>query len=144
MKRSLAKSSISESQVMILSEMTVQLGGGVVFLVKHDLVINKEYRNSDFNIITDNEALAIDLELSNNQNLTLATIYYPNRNPNLTLYHQQLIRQFLTRFSRSDWFLAMLKISTEHGSKVPVEKFVSETENNIEQHQAESCSCYSS
>ena len=30
------------------------------------------------------------------------------------------IRQFLTRFSTSDWFLAMLKISTEHGSGVPV------------------------
>ena len=30
--------------------------GGVAFLVKHGLVINKEYRNIDFNIITDNEA----------------------------------------------------------------------------------------
>ena len=49
--------------------------GGVAFLVKNGLVINKEYRNSDFNIITENEALAINLELSNNQNLTLATIY---------------------------------------------------------------------
>ena len=35
--------------------------GGVAFLIKHGLVINKEYRNSDFNIITDNEALAIIL-----------------------------------------------------------------------------------
>ena len=35
--------------------------GGVAFLVKHGLVINKEYRNSDFNIITENEALAINL-----------------------------------------------------------------------------------
>ena len=34
----------------------------------------------------------------------------------------KVFRQFLTRFSRSDWFLAMLKISTEHGSKVPVGK----------------------
>ena len=61
--------------------------GGVAFLVKHvGLVVNKEYRNSDFDIITDNEALAIDLELSNNQNLTFATIYCPNENPNLTLF----------------------------------------------------------
>ena len=60
--------------------------GGVAFLVKHGLVINKEYRNSDFNIITENEALAINLELSNNQNLTLATIYCPNRNPNFSLF----------------------------------------------------------
>ena len=60
--------------------------GGVAFLVKHDLIINKEYRNSDFNIITENEALAINLELSNNQNLTLATIYCPNGNPNFSLF----------------------------------------------------------
>ena len=56
--------------------------GGVAFLVKHGLVINKEYRNTDFNIITDNEAFIIDIDLSNNQNLILATIYCPNGNPN--------------------------------------------------------------
>ena len=58
---------------------------GVAFLVKNGLVVNKEYRNDNFKIITDNEALAIDLELSNNHNLTLATIYCPNGNPNLSL-----------------------------------------------------------
>ena len=42
--------------------------GGVAFLVKHGLVVNKEYRNTDFNIIADNEALVIDIDLSNNQN----------------------------------------------------------------------------
>ena len=52
---------------------TVQRGG-VAFLVKNGPVVNKEYRNDNFNIITDNEALAIDLKLSNNQNLILATI----------------------------------------------------------------------
>ena len=61
--------------------------GGVAFLVKHGLVVNKEYRNEDFNIITENEALAINLELSNNQNLTLATIYCPNGNPSSSLFH---------------------------------------------------------
>ena len=60
--------------------------GGVAFLVKHGLVINKEYRNSDFNIITENEALANNLDLSNSQNLTLATIYCPNGNPNFSLF----------------------------------------------------------
>ena len=60
--------------------------GGVAFLVKHGLIINKEYRNSDFNFITENEALAINLELSNNQNLTLATIYCPNENLNFSLF----------------------------------------------------------
>ena len=60
--------------------------GGVAFLVKHGLVINKEYRNIDFNIITDNEALVIDVDLCNNQNLILATIYCPNENPNFRLF----------------------------------------------------------
>ena len=32
--------------------------GGVAFLVKHGLVINKEYRNNDFSIITSNEVLS--------------------------------------------------------------------------------------
>ena len=69
---------------MILSETTVQQVKA--FLVKYGLVVNKEYRNNDFNIIIDNEALAIELEISNNQNLTLATIYCPNGNPNLSLF----------------------------------------------------------
>ena len=59
---------------------------GVAFLVKHGLVINKEYRNIDFNIITDNEALVIDIDLCNNQNIILATIYCPNGNPNFRLF----------------------------------------------------------
>ena len=85
MKRSLAKSTILKFQVMILLEMTVQQAK-VAFLVKNGLVVNKEYRNDDFKIVTDNEALAIDLELSNNQNIILVTIYCPNGNPNLTLF----------------------------------------------------------
>ena len=56
--------------------------GGVASLVKHGQVINKEYCNTDFNIITDNEALVIDIDLSNNQDLILAAIYCPNGNPN--------------------------------------------------------------
>ena len=60
--------------------------GGVAFLVKHGLVVNKEFRNADFNIITENEALAINLELSCNQNLTLATIYCLNGTPNFSLF----------------------------------------------------------
>ena len=59
---------------------------GVAFLVKHGLVINKEYRIIDFNIITGNEALVIDIGLSNNQKLILATIYCRNGNPNIRLF----------------------------------------------------------
>ena len=60
--------------------------GGVAFFVKHGLVINKEYCNTDFNIITDNETLVIDIDLSNSRKLILATIYYPNGNPNPRLF----------------------------------------------------------
>ena len=70
----------------IKNDRSTGVRGGVAFLVKHGLVVNKEYRNTDFDIITDNEALAIDIDLSNNQNLILATIYCPNRNPNLRLF----------------------------------------------------------
>ena len=71
----------------IRKDRSAGIRGGVAFLVKHGLVVNKEYRNEDFNIITENEALAINLELSNNQNLTLATIYCPNGNPSSSLFH---------------------------------------------------------
>ena len=60
--------------------------GGVAFPVKHGPVINKEYRNIDFNIITDNQALLIDIDLYKNQNLSLATIYCQNGNPNFRLF----------------------------------------------------------
>ena len=45
----------------IQNDRSTGLRGGVAFLVKHGLVVNKEYRNEDFNIITENEALAINL-----------------------------------------------------------------------------------
>ena len=59
--------------------------GGVASLIKHGLVTNKEYHNIDFNIITDNEALVIDIDLCNNQTLILATIYFPKGNPDFRL-----------------------------------------------------------
>ena len=70
----------------IKNDRSTGVRGGVAFLVKHGLVITKEYRNTYFNIITDNEALVIDIDLSNNQNLILATIYCPNGNPDLRLF----------------------------------------------------------
>ena len=74
---------------MTLLETTVELARKVF------PVINKKYRNSDFNIVTENEALAINLELSNNQNLTLATIYYPNGNPNFLPFQSILSNDFM-------------------------------------------------
>ena len=70
----------------IRNDRSTGLRGGVAFHIKHGLVINKEYRNADFNIITENETLAINLELSHNQNLTLATIYCSNGIPNSSLF----------------------------------------------------------
>ena len=37
--------------------------------------------NEHFNVITDNEALAIEIELQNGDKVILATIYCPNGNP---------------------------------------------------------------
>ena len=70
----------------IKNDRSARTRGGIAFLVKHGLVINKEYRDIDFNIITDNEALVIDIHLCNNQNIILATIYCPNGNPNFRLF----------------------------------------------------------
>ena len=70
----------------ISNDSSTGAGGGVAFLVKHCLIINKEYRKTDFNIITDTEASVIDIYLSDNQNLILATLCCPNGNPNLTLF----------------------------------------------------------
>ena len=39
--------------------------------------------NEHFNVITDNEALAIEIELQNPDKIILATIYCPNGNPSL-------------------------------------------------------------
>ena len=59
--------------------------GGVAFLYKSELILNKVYDNNDFNIITNNETLATELELSN-ETTTLATIYCPDGNPDGELF----------------------------------------------------------
>ena len=46
----------------IRNDRTTGSRGGVAFLVKHGLAVNKEFRNADFNIITENEALASILD----------------------------------------------------------------------------------
>ena len=92
MKRSLTKHTFKiPGYDTIRNDRSTGLRGGVAFLVNHGLVVNKEYRNEDFNIITKNEALAINLDLSNNQNITVATIYCPNGNPNLSCFQTIII-----------------------------------------------------
>ena len=46
----------------------------------------KEWKNEHFNVITDNEALAVEIELQNEHKVTLAAIYCPDGNPRLRLF----------------------------------------------------------
>ena len=52
--------------------------GGVAILVKKGTIVNQEWKSEHFNVITDNEALAIEIELQNGDKIILATIYCPN------------------------------------------------------------------
>ena len=58
--------------------------GGIAILVKKGIIVNQEWKNEHFNVITDNEALAVEIELQNG--VILATIYCPNGNPSLRLF----------------------------------------------------------
>ena len=60
--------------------------GEVAILVKKGIIVNQEWKNDHFNVITDNEALAIEIELQNGDKVILATIYCPNENPSLDLF----------------------------------------------------------
>ena len=60
--------------------------GGVAILVKKGIIVNQEWKNDHFNVITDNEALAIEIELQNRDKVILATIYCPNGNPSSRLF----------------------------------------------------------
>ena len=54
--------------------------------MKKGIIVNKEWKNEHFNVITDNEALAVGIELQNGDKVILATIYCPNGNPSLRLF----------------------------------------------------------
>ena len=75
-------------QVMISKEI-IELGVQKAvrhFLHKLELILNKVYDNNDFNIITNNKTLAVELELSNKTRPTLATIYCPDGKPDRELF----------------------------------------------------------
>ena len=50
-------------------------------LVRKGTIANQQWKNEHFNVITDNEALAIEIELQNREKVIFATIYCPNGNP---------------------------------------------------------------
>ena len=53
--------------------------------MKKGIIVNQEWKNEHFNVINDNEALAIEIELQNGKKVILANIYCPNENPSLRL-----------------------------------------------------------
>ena len=63
------------------------------------IIVNQEWKNDHFNVITDNEALAVEIELQNGHKVSLATIYCPNGNPSLRLF------RMINAFSKQVIFL---------------------------------------
>ena len=60
--------------------------GRITILVKKGIIVNQEGKNEHFSVITDNEALAVEIEFQNGDKVILATIYCPNGNPSLRLF----------------------------------------------------------
>ena len=52
----------------------VGTNGGIAILVKKGIIVNQEWKNEHINVITDNETLAIEIELQNGDKVILATI----------------------------------------------------------------------
>ena len=50
-------------------------------MVKKGIIVNQEWKNEHFNVITGNEVYAIKIELRNEEKVILATIHCPNGNP---------------------------------------------------------------
>ena len=71
---------------MYKNDRLVGTKGGEAILVKKGIIVNQEWKNEHFNVITDNEALAIEIQLQNGDKVILATIYCPNGNPSLRLF----------------------------------------------------------
>ena len=68
------------------NDRSVGTKGGIVILVKKGSIVNQEWKNEHFNVITDNEALTIEIELPNGEKVILATIHCSNGNPSLMLF----------------------------------------------------------
>ena len=71
--------------------------GGIAVLVKKGIVVNQEWENEHFDVITDNEVLAVEIELQNGDKVILATIYCPNGNPSSRPFMHFRTKLFLTQ-----------------------------------------------
>ena len=49
--------------------------------MKKGIIVNQEWKNEHFSVITDNEGLAVEIELQNGDKVILATIYWPKAKP---------------------------------------------------------------
>ena len=56
----------------------VGIKGDIAILAIKGIIVNQEWKNEHLNVITDNEALAIEIELQNGEKVILATICCPN------------------------------------------------------------------
>ena len=63
----------------------VGIKGGVAIVEKKGIIVNQELINEHFSVITENEALATEIELENAEKVILATIYCPNGNRSIRL-----------------------------------------------------------
>ena len=50
------------------------------------IIVSQEWKNEHFNVITDKQALAVEIGLQTGDKVILATIYCPNGNPRLSLF----------------------------------------------------------
>ena len=88
---------------------------GVAILVKlkKGIIVNQEWKNEHFNVMTDNEALAVETELLNGDKVVLTTIYCTNEYPSLRLFRtiNALSRQviFLGDFNSKHIFEILTK-----------------------------------
>ena len=71
---------------MYKNDRLVSIKGGIAILVKKGIIVNQEWKNDHFNVITDSEALAIEIDLQNGDKVILATIYCPNGNRSSRLF----------------------------------------------------------
>ena len=78
----------------------IGIKGGVAFLMKKGIIVNQEWKKEHFNVITDTEALAIEIELQNREKVILATIYCPIGNSSLRLFKMIIALSNQVIFSR--------------------------------------------
>ena len=94
--------------------------------MKKGIIVNQEWKNEHFNVITDNEALAIEIGLQNGEKVIMATIYCPNRNPSLRLFRMinaisnQVI--FLWHFNSAHTQVGCVKPNTSGQTLVNIAK----------------------